>query len=588
MVSREARHAAEPDPIDDSAPRLAVRIAVGLLAGALVFGLLVAAAVGLLSQVGDGGGGGATAGLPRTKCPENTITVAVDPVIADAVSAITADLSDFREGSGCVEVEIDPQPSAVVAANVARPVGVGLASELPDAWIADSSLWLNLARQSSIGQQRLDQTPQSIATSPLVLAVNPAKAEEAGWPDAQPTWSSMLSAPTSKWRLGTLDPVTNATGLSALLGVPRNSTQFATLGRRLELPSDLDQSPAELVAAGKYDSVPSAEHDVLRIAESGGNVVASYDPELGGALDFPLVGITPDEDVVSDEVTANLEALGKALGSSAAIKRFQQLGLRDPGGALASEYVSADGSPKSGTLSAQQVQAVRVNGDEVTNIRQTWSSVGRRSRLLVVLDLSGSMNEKLPGGTKSKIDLARQSLRQLVDASAPDSDLGLWTFTVSERPGGQDGVRKLVSVGALGDKVDGGAIRREELSGTVSRLKADPQGGTPLYRAVLEAYEAGLNDYAFGRYNAVVVVTDGEDQENDPKKSISDEEMLTDLRRQYDGIRPLPIITLGYGEGANYTILQRMSDVTGGSSYRGLTETKVTQMLTQALSASAT
>ncbi len=580
MADNDSKHVAEPVPSDKLVSRV-VRVA---LVGLAVFALLVAGVVAVLSNLVAENGGDAAGGpdAPRPTCEAHTLRVTADPAIAEAVLAATADLSKFAEDQGCLAVEVDTRPSADVAAELSRPPGVGLGTSLPDAWLPDSSTWLDVARRTDAGAGRLTQTPQSIASSPLVLAVGAEQAAAAGWPTDQPTWKSMVAAPTTEWQLGVPDPQSSTAGLASLLAANPQSAKFATLGRRLELPSTTEQSPAQIVADGQLDAMPTAEYDVAQVASSGGDVVASYDPALGGALDFPLIGITPDGRPVSDQVAADLELLKAALSAPETQAALTSTGLRGADGALGQEFADADGEPTAGVLSAQPSTPFAAGADTVTETLQTWSLVGRRSRLLILLDISGSMEQTLPGGEARKIDLARRSLRRLVEASAPDSDLGLWTFTTGQ---GVDGTDPEVDVGSLGEEVAGGQSRREQLTGVIADLEPAPDGGTPLYRATLAAYASALDNYAFGRYNAVVVVTDGRD-EDDTRTPIPANAMIDRLRKQYDGMRPLEIISLAYGADVDAGVLRQLADVTGGSFYQGLNQKQVKQMLSDALAGS--
>jgi Ca-activated chloride channel homolog len=415
-----------------------------------------------------------------------------------------------------------------------------------------------------------------------VLAVDPDLAEGAGWPASQPTWSSMIQAPIAQWRLGLPDPQTATAGLAALVAVRQQSAAFSTLGRRLELPTTTERSPARIVADGDLDAMPTAEYDVARVAGAGGEVVASYDAQLGGTLDFPLIGITPDDAAVTDQVAADLALLMEALRDPATQALLAATGLRTLDGDLAEKYAGEDGTPTLGVLAGQTSEPFQAGPAKVAKTLLSWSSVGRRSRLLILLDVSGSMAETLATGERAKIDLARRSLRELVDASAPDSDLGLWTFTTGEA---SDGTDRVVDVGPLGEELDEGQSRRELLTEVVDELTPVPDGGTPLYRAVLAAYASALDDYAFGRYNALVVVTDGRDAD-DTQAPIPAAEVIDQLRRQYDGMRSVEIISLAYGEDVDFDVLQRMADVTGGAAYQGLTQNQVSKMLSDALAPS--
>lgn len=541
------------------------------LVGVLGLGLVVAGVMVYLDRDSQGD----TQAAPP--CPQHTLTLAADPAIADTLTAATSDLSRWLDDGQCLRVEVTSTPSAQTAADVARPAGRGLGSAIPDAWVAESSHWLDVAGATTAGSQRLaGADPASLGTSPIVVAVAADKAADLGWPDTQPTWSQLLATDAGQWRLGTPDPAGTAAGLAALLAAGTDPATLSTLGRRLELPSFQKQTPAAAVAAGELDAAPDSEADVVL---AGGDVVAAYDPAIDASLDFPFVALTPDRAADDDKARQrDLATLRTALTSPETQALLAEAGLRGPDGTLPASYDEGDG-----VLDQPAAPALAPDAEAVTTALGEWTQVGRRSRLLVLVDRSGSMDNPLPGGTETKAGLAEQSVTELIDSSAPDSDIGLWTFTTGQ---GQEGIDTLVEVGSLGDPATtGDGTRRDQLLRAMPALAPDPEGGTPLYRAVLAAYAWSLDHYSFGRFNAVVVVTDGRDDDT-TQAPIPQAQVLDTLRRQYDGMRPVPIITLAYGADADVTALRAMSDVTGGQTYQGLTQRQVAGMLTQALAGS--
>ena len=57
------------------------------------------------------------------------------------------------------------------------------------------------------------------------------------------------------------------------------------------------------------------------------------------------------------------------------------------------------------------------------------------------------------------------------------------------------------------------------------------------------------------------------------------------LRREFDGIKPVRIITVAYGNDADLAVLRRIADVTGGASYQAVTAPEVAPLLAKALAA---
>jgi hypothetical protein len=58
---------------------------------------------------------------------------------------------------------------------------------------------------------------------------------------------------------------------------------------------------------------------------------------------------------------------------------------------------------------------------------------------------------------------------------------------------------------------------------------------------------------------------------------------LDTLRAEFDGIKPVRIVTIAYGEQADVATLRAIADTTGGRSYQALTADEVSVAFTKAL-----
>jgi Mg-chelatase subunit ChlD len=218
---------------------------------------------------------------------------------------------------------------------------------------------------------------------------------------------------------------------------------------------------------------------------------------------------------------------------------------------------------------------VAVDPSVVQDVRDQWATQGRRSRLLLLMDLSGSMAETLPDG-QTRAEAAQEALRGLVAGASPDDALGLWGFTTEV---GNGDFEVLLPARPLETSVDGASLRSTFLS-QVDRLVPVPGGSTSLYDTLAAAYSTASKRYVDGRFNAVVVVTDGR---NEDPGSRSLPALLDEIRRQFDGARPVRIITVAYGQDADGTTLRSLADATAGRSYRALDAEQVQQRLAAAL-----
>ena len=116
---------------------------------------------------------GAQAMVSRTSCASRlvVVTVGVSDDIAPAIRHIGQYFNaQHREVAGhCAEVQVTSEPSATVAAQVSgqKPAG----GQPVDAWIPDSSLWVDVARSSPVGIQLVQPTAVTVARSPLMIVM---------------------------------------------------------------------------------------------------------------------------------------------------------------------------------------------------------------------------------------------------------------------------------------------------------------------------------------------------------------------------------------------------------------------------------
>ena len=119
----------------------------------------------------------AQADSARRSCSGRPLTasVAVSPEIAPAVKTVALLFNRQRHlvAGHCVEVQVAAAPPAAVAAQVD---GQGPAKGLPavDAWIPDSSLWVDVARGFPMGARVVQPTGITVARSPLMIVMPPA------------------------------------------------------------------------------------------------------------------------------------------------------------------------------------------------------------------------------------------------------------------------------------------------------------------------------------------------------------------------------------------------------------------------------
>lgn len=178
------------------------------------------------------------------------------------------------------------------------------------------------------------------------------------------------------------------------------------------------------------------------------------------------------------------------------------------------------------------------------------------------------------------MDLARSSLLQALATFTPEDEIGLWKFAAS-LDGAKDYV-ELSPTSRLGDRGEGGGTHREALATAFGSLAPVPNGATGLYDTTLAAYEKACATYVGGKFNALVVVTDGAD--NAPG-SIGLDALVTRLKKLQAPDRPVPLIAVAIGPEADKSSLDRIVAPTGGSAHRVSDPSQIHQVILKAIMA---
>jgi Ca-activated chloride channel family protein len=183
---------------------------------------------------------------------------------------------------------------------------------------------------------------------------------------------------------------------------------------------------------------------------------------------------------------------------------------------------------------------------------------------MLVLDVSGSMGEPADAedaGGPTKLDLAKDAAVNALDDFNEDDEVGLRVFSTNLGPAGADEYLDLVPVSRIGDV-------REQLT---TRIRDQfPTNGTPLYTATGTAYQAMLDEYDPARINAVVLLSDGvndDGQAGDDQRQL--EELLGSLRSGSEGqaSRPVRVFPIAYGDLADLSTLRRIAEGTNAAVY---------------------
>ncbi|HEY8534593.1 MAG TPA: substrate-binding domain-containing protein [Micromonospora sp.] len=535
---------------------------------------------------------------------ELPLTVAAAPEIAPAVDAAARQWSaDGAAVDGvCVTVQVSAVDPVDVAAVVASQHGVALAgvgqasgdAVVPDVWIPDSSTWLARLRTAAAGFA--PGNGGSIASSPVVIAMPEPVAASLGWPSKKIGWNDLLKQVTigTKLRTGIVEPSRDAAGLSGLLALTAaaqasgaDAQQATTAALRAlatgksalrdDLLARFPRSTDTATVASALSVAPLSEEDVIayNAAKPPIPLAALYLEPAPPSLDYPYA-ILPGTDPAK---TAAAQGLYGVLTTASFRSRLGPLNLRAPDGTWGEGFVPPVGAPSpAGSVTPSPADgggtaAGGLDPDAVDRALSAWTAVTLPGRMLAVIDISGSMLERVPAAgnaTRMQVTIAaaQRGLALFDDSWA----VGLWVFSTE-----LDGTRPWREIAPIGPL----STQRGELQAALNAIRPKVNGGTGLYDTTLAAYKKVQEEWEPGRVNSVVVMTDGV---NENPGGISRKKLLDELKRIVDPDRPIQVIMLGIGQGVNKAELESIVDVTGGGAFVAEDPTKIGDIFLKAIS----
>ncbi|MEU0358410.1 substrate-binding and VWA domain-containing protein [Streptomyces cyaneofuscatus] len=542
----------------------------------------IAIATLLVLAVATGTGVAVNGGLLSfsESCEDSAVrlSLAASPDIAPAVRDIAeqAFADEVRSDGHCLDVEVVARDSYKVADALA---GGG---ESPDfqVWLPDSDLWLD--RAEGLGTGTPISPSDSVASSPVALAMVPSASKRLGWPKKTYSWAGLVGASlqSEKVRLGAADPARSATGLLALTSIGGSSaqqggdsdTRVAETAKVLaERMSDSDAQVLETLArsgSGAEEGNPRRNQAALLSEQaafahnaevSGSGRLDLFYPEDGTPLlDYPYT-LVDEEKLTLAQSRAALRFM-TLLNDRSSRAVFARYGFRPADGAAQDAIVTSAGgrSPQPYATSAAQAPSAK----QLQEMLGMWTITVQSARLTTVVDASGSMATLVPGRGQSRMDVTKESLIQALGQFTPDDEIGLWEFATT-LDGGRD-YRRLMETRRLGDPAQGGSTHREKLSAAFAGLQPVPGGATGLYDTTLAFYKEARATYVKGKFNALVILTDGSNQDED---GISRSALIAELKELADPERPVPVIAIAVGPDADREEVAEIARTTGGDGY---------------------
>jgi Ca-activated chloride channel homolog len=553
-------------------------------------GALIAAAVGVAAATMVGMS--ASAVIAHASCTNRptivNLAVSLDIYPAIQTVARTFNREDQVAAGRCVDVQVTQGDPSTVAAQVDGQASLDGTSPV-DAWIPDSSVWVDVARSYAAGAQAVQPTSITVARSPLVLVTSQAVAAQTGVFNAGANWSLLLppgfGGPPASMGLSVdlPDPTDSAVGLLSVIEISRLLGQ-STAGRQAFTKFEYTSaSTDEFNSAAALDSflqsivlrkalAVSTEQAVVAFDRANpSHPLAAYYPTSASQatgspeLDYPYV-LTSSSPAVSQGALA----FGRFLEGSYAQSVIRYAGFRSASGV-------PDDLPASSGLSSQRLDgATPPEPTEVATNLSTWQKLGLGSRVLAILDDSAAMRAPsgLDGLTLEQV-LTQTAARGLALFPA-STEMGLW-----ETPDGSSSAtsyKTLVPVGPL-PAAWGIFSRREEIA-QIDLGVTPNDNPMHLNDTILAAYKQMTSTYTASYSNAIVLLTAGIDASGDMRLS----RLLSQLKGLYNPAKKVEIVIIQFGRVGNFTAMQDIASATGGAAFQITNPDQIAQVFIEAIS----
>ncbi|WP_369217087.1 substrate-binding and VWA domain-containing protein [Streptomyces flavofungini] len=500
----------------------------------------------------------------------------VTPALRDA--ADSAREREITSDGHCVDVRVTARDSYEVADELRS----GTKDPGYEVWVPDSELWVQRVGLGGTRQTKI-AAAGNIAASPVGVGMVPSAAKSLGWPGKTYAWPELtaIAMANGTVRLGAADPARSATGLLALAkigasarqrGGAEGETRAAALAKSLaKRTADTDGQLLNTLARDGSNAgeggprrnqalIVSEQAAFTHNASTGrGPRLDLFYPEDGSPrLDYPYT-LVEDEKMSTDTSRAALRFMAM-FSEKEGREILAGHGFRTDPDQPSRRLVTAAGGRTPQPYSAAAIEPP--SDRQVQETLGMWTITVQSARLSTVVDASESMRQLVPGRGQSRMDVTKSSLLQALAGFTDKDEIGLWEFATA-LDGARD-YRELEPTERLGTR-EKGATHRDRLSRAFSELRPVLGGATGLYDTTLAAYRKARASYADGMFNALVILTDGANQDPD---SISRSSLVAQLEELTDPEEPVPVIAIAVGPDADKDEVEQIAAATGGSGHQ--------------------
>ena len=522
----------------------------------------------------------------QTTTARVTVSSEIEPVVQRVASYFNS--QRHQVDGRCAAVAVHAASAATVAVDLAQRTQRKL-RPAADAWIPDSSLWLDVARGSPASARLVRPSGIVVAESPLVIAMpraaaarTPAFGNSVGWQILAPP---SAGGPSRALGLNVQfpDPTQSAAGLAGLVELKRlfgygraARGEMATFALNVQVvhPGTGAGALPSLDAFAR----PSRGSDTAPVTLTSEQAVVAFDRAHPGeplAVRYPAQGTFqlsyPYVLTSTGGVTgAVAKAFGTALRSSYASAYLRFEGFRTGSGV-------AGAWPASYGLSSTAPLLLTPPGpSQAGKELHAWRVLGLGSRFLAINDVSAAMATPVrPGGPTLEEVLGHISAAGM--KRFPDStQMGLWVF--ASHLAGALPYRQIVPMGPLPGQF-GVVTRRQAIQHLAATGQTVPHAPAALYGTLLAAYKQMVATYQPQYVNDIIVLTAG--VESDPS-DISAATLLHDLRTLVKPSRPVEILIVVFGVPKDLGDLQQIAKATNGKVWPVTSAAQVPQIFYQA------
>ena len=496
----------------------------------------------------------------------------------------------------------------------------------PVVWSPASSAWGAILnhRLSLAGQPAQAPPSKPFMRTPLVIAMPRPMAEALGWPNTPIGYADILKLAQDpagwggkghpEWgpfRLGKTNPNFSTSALSATI-----AQYYAATNKTRDLSAeDLARPEVDAFARGveasvvhygditltflnnlykndqrgaglTYASAVAVEEKSV-IDYNLGNPDGITDPgEVPRKPRVPLVAIYPKEGTLfSDNPFIILDAPWVSEKQKESARVFERYVLEPENQRRVLEFgfrpgntAVPVGSPIERANGVDPDQPQNVLGvpspPVLARVLDLWAEQRKGARILLVLDVSGSMGEKASDSGDTKLDLAKQAAIDSLDQFKADDLVGLRIFSTNISRTPHTDYVDLVPIGPI-------AAQRENIANRIRSLA--PTQGTPLYTVAGDSYTRLRETYDEKRINAIVLLTDGK---NEDPRNTDLERLLGTLRAGSEGqsTQPVRIFPIAYGKDADLSVLRRIAEATNAAAYDASNPLTINKVFTNVVS----